>query len=171
MAVLMTDRVMVSEPPELVDELSQKGLGERQGTTLLLAPEEALYLKEKRKEFNIENSKGKSQGYDDLLKTFMKTDKNFGNKYIVFRDLKDRGFVAKTGFKYGSDYRIYSRGDKPGKGHAIWLVQVRPEESKCDFSLVSRSVRLAQNVRKKMIYALLDKEGDISYYKFEWFKP
>ena len=41
--------------------------------------------------------------------------KNYA-KYIVFRDLKDRGFVIKTGFKYGSEFRLYNRGGGPGQG-------------------------------------------------------
>ncbi len=92
-------------------------------------------------------------------------------KYTVYRDLKDRGFCVKTGFKFGSHYRLYSRGDKPGKGHAIWLVHAVPEEYTVQFQVISRAIRLAQNVRKKMIYAVVDKEGDITYYKFDRITP
>ena len=106
-----------------------------------------------------------------MMKKFTKGDKDFPRKYIVYRDLRSRGFVVKTGFKFGTHYRVYSRGIKPGEGHAIWLVHCVPEEFTCDFHTFSGKIRLAQNVIKKMIYALVGKEGDITYYKIERFKP
>ncbi len=170
MALLADNRVVVTEK-ELADELEQKGYGEKEKNKLLLSPEEALYLKENRKEFTVSSTGRKDLSYEELLKKFSRLDKEFGRKYLVFKDLKDRGFCVRTGFKWGTHYRVYARGDRPGKGHAIWLVHVVPEEYKCSFPELSRAVRLAQNVRKKMIYAVLDKEGDITYYKIERITP
>jgi tRNA-intron endonuclease len=170
MPLLIEDRVLVKEP-ELIAELEQRGYGEKEEEQLLLSPEEALYLKEKKAELEIEDKKGKKLGYKELMKHFNKLDKDFPRKYLVYRDLRDRGFCVKTGFKFGSHFRVYSRGEKPGSGHAIWLVHCLPEEYVCDLSDISRAVRLAQNVRKKMIYAVLDKEGDITYYKIERITP
>lgn len=168
MALLIKERVLVKET-EKIDELEKRGYGERDGGQLLLSPEEALYLIEK-KELDVDSGK-KNIGYEELMKKFTKLDKDFGRKYLVFRDLKNRGFCVKTGFKFGSHYRVYARGEKPGSGHAIWLIHCIPEEFVCDLSDISRAVRLAQNVRKKMIYAVLDKEGDITYYKIERMTP
>jgi tRNA-intron endonuclease len=170
MALLAKERVLVKEP-DLMEDFEKRGYGERDGSHVLLSPEEALYLKDKEEGLEIENEKGKKLGYKELMKYFTKLDKDFPRKYLVFRDLKNRGFCVKTGFKFGSHYRVYARGEKPGSGHAIWLVHCIPEEFVCDFSDVSRAVRLAQNVRKKMIYAVLDKEGDITYYKIERMTP
>jgi len=169
MAILARERVLVREP-EQIEELEKRGYGERDGSHVLLSPEEALYLAEKG-ELKVEGERGKALGYNELMKHFSKLDKDFPRKYLVFRDLKNRGFCVKTGFKFGSHYRVYARGEKPGTGHAVWLVHCIPEEFVCDFSDVSRAVRLAQNVRKKMIYAVLDKEGDITYYKIERMTP
>ncbi len=170
MAVLVDGRVIVTDP-ELAEELEQKGYGEKEKDKLILSPEEALYLVEKRKNFSVQDEKGKELSFEQLLKKLSRLDKEFGRKYLVFKDLRDRGFCVRTGFKWGTHYRVYARGDRPGKGHAIWLVHVVPEEYKCSFPELSRAVRLAQNVRKKMIYAVLDKEGDITYYKIERITP
>jgi len=170
MPILIDERILVTEQ-ELVDELDTKGYGERNGKQLMLSPEEALYLNEKRAAFPVETKTGKNIDYKGLWKHFMKIDPEFSRKYLVYRDLRDRGYCVKTGFKFGSHYRIYARGEKPGKGHAIWLVQCIPEDYVCEFPKISGAVRLAQNVRKKMIYAVVDKEGDIGYYKMEWMTP
>jgi tRNA-intron endonuclease len=169
MAILAKERVLVREPDQMED-LEKRGYGERDGSHVLLSPEEALYLNEKQ-ELKVESEREKALGYKELMKHFTKFDKDFPRKYLVFRDLKNRGFCVKTGFKFGSHYRVYARGEKPGSGHAVWLIHCIPEEFVCDFSDISRAVRLAQNVRKKMIYAVLDKEGDITYYKIERMTP
>jgi len=168
MALLVKERVVIEDSAQM-DELEKRGFGERDGN-MLLAPEEALYLKEKDG-IEIEDERGKKLNFNSLMKHFTRLDKEFPRKFFVFRDLKNRGFVVKTGFKFGSHYRVYARGEKPGSGHAVWLVHCIPEEFICDFSDISRAVRLAQNVRKKMIYAVLDKEGDITYYKIERMTP
>lgn len=170
MPQLFGERIIVTEK-EAVEELEKRGYGEREGETLLLSPEEALYMVEKKLEFPIKSDKGRKMSYEALMKHFQKKDKEFPMKYLVYRDIRDRGFVIKTGFKFGSHFRVYSRGDKPGKGHAIWLVHCVPEEYTAEFPVISRAVRLAQNVRKKMIYAVVDKEGDITYYKIERITP
>lgn len=168
--ILAKERAIVREA-DLIEEIAIKGYGEKEKNQLVLGPEEALYLKDKKPEIEIQDEKGKKLKFEELMKHFTKIDKEFPCKYLVYKDLRDRGFCVRTGFKYGSHFRVYARGDKPGQGHAVWLVHCLPEEYVCDFSDVSRAVRLAQNVRKKMIYALYDKEGDITYYKFERITP
>ena len=170
MALLVKERVLITDA-DLLSDLINRGYGEKEGKQLLLSPEEALYMNEKKKEFPVLDGRGHELTYEELWKKFIKLDKEFTMKYVVYRDLKDRGFCVKTGFKFGSHYRIYSRGDKPGKGHAIWLVHAVPEEYIAQFQVISRAIRLAQNVRKKMIYAVVDKDGDITYYKFERITP
>ncbi len=168
---LLTEERIHTQDPELIQELKEKGYGEEKEENLILSPEETLYLKEKRKEFPVKNEEGKNLTQQELRKTFTEIDEEFPRKYPVFKDLRDRGFCVKTGFKFGSHYRVYERGEKPGTGHAKWLVQSIPEEYTFTLQEVSKSVRLAQNVRKKMIYAVLDKEGDITYYKINRITP
>ena len=169
-ALLIKGHVLVRDP-EMIEDLDKRGYGEKDADQLLLSPEEAMYLNEKRAEFPIEDYTGKKLTYRQLMGRFTRTDKEFSRKYLVFRDLRNRGYCVKTGFKFGSDYRLYARGDRPGRGHAMWLVHCVPENTTFGFSNLSRSVRLAQNVRKKMIYAVLDKEGDITYYKIDRITP
>ncbi len=169
MATISKGRVWVTDEKE-AKELSSRGFGEEKDGKLFLSPEESTFLKEKRKSFLISSGK-KDLDFDGLMKEFGKIDKEFSRKYIVYRDLRNRGYVVKTGFKFGTHYRIYGRGVRPGEGHAIWLVHVVPEEFKCDFHTFSGKVRLAQNVRKKMVYAVVDKEGDITFYRIERFSP
>ena len=108
MALLAANKVLVEEK-KVKDQLIQKGFGERDNSRLVLDLREALFLLEKDK-IEIEDSNGEKVSFEELLKQAEKREKNFYNKFIVFRDVRDRGYVIKTGFKFGFDFRVYPRG-------------------------------------------------------------
>ena len=89
---------------------------------------------------------------------------NFYSKYIVYKDLRSRGLLVRTGFKFGTDFRVYERGDTLSKGHSRYLVHVIPEEYTCSFPELARAIRLAKGVHKDIIFAIVDEEGDVTYY-------
>jgi len=128
---------------------------------------EALYLMEKGKlEVNIDSD-------DVTIKKLIKLIRGQGSfpNYIVFKDLRNRGYIVKTGFKYGSEFRLYERGKSPGDGHSNYLVKVASENSKFMMSDLSSYVRVAHGVNKKLLFAVVDDENDITYYNVEWTRP
>ncbi|MDS0257201.1 tRNA-intron lyase [Thermoplasmatales archaeon AK] len=66
----------------------------------------------------------------------------------VYNDLVRRGFVVKTGFKYGCNFRAYAG---PSSEHAEFLVHVLTGSDQ--WYKISRAVRVAHGVRKKMLFA------------------
>ena len=92
-------------------------------------------------------------------------------KYLVFRDLKDRGFVIKTGFKFGSEFRLYNRGGGPGEGHSEYLVKIIFENYDINVLDFSSYVRVSHGVNKKLLLAIVDDDFDITYYNVEWTRP
>ena len=128
---------------------------------------EALYLLEKGKlEVNIDSN---DVTIDKLIK-LIRGQGSFTN-YIVFKDLRNRGYIVKTGFKYGSEFRLYERGKSPGDGHSNYLVKVASENSKFMMADLSSYVRVAHGVNKKLLFAVVDDENDITYYNVEWTRP
>lgn len=77
----------------------------------------------------------------------------------VFNDLISRDFIVKTGFKYGANFRIYAGTIEE---HADYLVHVL--ESREQWYKISRAVRVAQGVRKEMVFSSLV-EGIPKYIK------
>ena len=65
----------------------------------------------------------------------------------VFADMVSRGCIVKTGFKYGSNFRVYSRSIED---HAEMLLSVFDTD---EWFKISRAVRVAHAVRKKMVFA------------------
>jgi len=142
--------------------LRQKGFGEDAGARQDLSLIEALFLVETK---NIGVSDGEKElDFDDLLKLGSKAEENFYAKYIVYKDLRSRGLLVRTGLKFGTDFRVYERGSTLSTGHSRYLVHVIPEEHTCSFPELSRAVRLAKGVHKDIIFAIVDEECDVIYY-------
>lgn len=159
--ILSGSKVVVGDS-ETKSQLKERGFGEPEGKRIVVSLIESLFLVEGGK-FDVMDG-NKKMTFEDLLKLGSKHEKELYNKYLVYKDLRERGLLVRTGLKFGSDFRIYERGQSVGKGHSNYLVHVVPEEYSCSFPEMARSIRLAENVNKKMIYAIVDEEGDVSYY-------
>ena len=159
--ILSGTKVLVGDS-DLKSQLKEKGFGELENKALVLSIIEAAYLLETEK---MEVVKGdESLSFDELVKLGGQKEDEFYNKYLVYKDLRERGLVVRTGLKFGTDFRLYDRGEVVGKGHSKYLVHVVPEEYTCSFPEMARALRLAKNVNKDMIYAIVDEECDVTYY-------
>lgn len=161
---LAEDRIIVDDEPTIT-RLEQKGYGKRIDKKLELSLIEGLFLLERK---TIKLGNRKAADLKDLLSREKRKD--FLRRYRVYQDLRERGYVVKTGFKYGAHFRVYERGEYATE-HSKFLVYVVPENYTFSFPEVSRAVRLAHGVKKTMIFAAVDDEGDITYYTVERITP
>jgi len=90
----------------------------------------------------------------------------FEEKYIIYKDLREKGYIPRPGLKFGADFVIYKKG--PGLEHSLFMVHVLPHDSEITAIDMVRAGRLATSVRKKYVIA---NPLTCSYYFFEWFKP
>ena len=154
-----------SKRPISLHEKSKFGRIEADSLNLSLI--EACYLLEKGRLDIYEDDVECSVGYIiDILK-----ERDVYGKYIVYRDLKDRGFVIKTGFKYGAEFRLYNRGRAPGEGHSDYLVKVIFENYEINALDFASYIRVAHGVNKKFLLVIVDDDFDITYYNIEWTRP
>src|SRR3989338_329613 len=115
--------------------------------------------------------------FQDLYNHSVALDKRFPERYRVYEDLRERGLLVRTGFKFGCDFRVYERGvqlkkgPKSAKEHTKWIVFAVPEDYTMSFQELSRAVRLAHNIRARMLWAIVDNEGDCTYYIVQRMKP
>ena len=121
--------------------------------------------------------KGSPMEFDVLYKHACSLDSRMPERYRVYEDLRERGLLVRTGFKFGCDFRVYERGvqlkkgPKSAKEHTKWIVFSVSEDYNCSFQELSRAVRLAHNIRAKMLWAVVDNEGDCTYYQVLRHKP
>ena len=130
---------------------------------------ETLFLLEKNK---IEVfSRNKKIPEKELINKFKRIDKKIQIKYPVFKDLREKGYVMKTALKFGADFRVYDKGVKPGKKHAKWIVFADHESKRLTWPEFSAKNRVAHSTKKNLLLAIVDEEGDITYYEVKWVKP
>lgn len=162
--ILSGTKVIVGDN-NLRNILKERGFGEETGKRHELSLIEALYLSENDKIQVIEGKK--ILDYDDLIKAGNKVEKDFYAKYKVYADLRNRGLLVRTGFKFGADFRVYERGGNVKTSHSKYLVYVVPEEYTCSLPELAGKMRMSQTVNKTMIFAVVDGEGDVTYYQID----
>ncbi len=130
---------------------------------------ETLFLVEKKK-MDVFSGR-KKISLKELMKKIQRADKRIYVKYPVFRDLREKGYIVKTALKFGADFRVYEKGAKPGKKHAKWIVFADHESKRLTWHEFSAKNRVAHSTRKNLLLAIVDEEGDISYYEVRWIRP
>jgi tRNA-intron endonuclease, archaea type len=130
---------------------------------------EALYLFEKGKMEIFSNKKKLSK--KELIEKLMRIDKKIQIKYPVFKDLREKGYTVKTALKFGADFRVYDKGAKVGEEHAKWIVFTDHESKRLTWHEFSAKNRVAHSTKKNLLLAIVDEEGDVSYYEVKWIKP
>ncbi len=147
----------------------KSNFGERIGEKIQYSLSEAFYLLEEGK-LEISNNK-KNLSKSEVLEKFQKIDKKFFIKYVVFKDLRRKGYVLKTALKFGADFRIYEKGAKPGKAHSRWILYSDQETNKIKWQDFAAKTRIANSTKKNLLIAIVDDEEKVTYYEIKWLKP
>jgi tRNA-intron endonuclease, archaea type len=156
---LKNDRVILG--PEALQDLFEQGyFGRPKGKGLELSLVEAAYLLDRSR------IKISSDGNDLEFKAFFQAasslEKGFEFRYVVYKDLRERGYYVQPG---RPDFRVYPRGGHPGKSPAEFYVLVISERMPLPLQEVIEPVRVAGQMRKKLMLAIVDEESDITFYE------
>ncbi len=135
-----------------------KGHGRKRGRLEL---EEAAGLLETDK-IEIKDEEGKEIKPEEFLKRALAISPEFGLRYLVYNDLKERGYVVQPG---GVDFWLYPRGVKPGEKPARYFIRILSESDSISLKELVDLLILARNMRKEPIIAVVDEESDITYYE------
>ena len=151
---------------EDADRLSQQGFyGTRiDGNRLELEPVELLHLIE-RKRVVVTTPSGEHISSDYIVNNLLTDDPDLWIRYLVFRDLRSRGYAVRKGFGNGIGFRVYARGDRPGTANAKELVYVLKEGVPISLSDLDLVTKTAAGSRKDLIFALVDQNGEVNFYK------
>lgn len=143
--------------------------GEKTNQKITYTKQEAMYLAETNK-IQIFDMKNKEISKDELIIKFEKLDKKFNIKYLVFKDLREKGLIPKTALKFGTEYRVYDKKNKSSDNHAKWILSIHTENEKLSWHNFSAKNRIANSTNKKLLIAVLDEENNVSYYESSWLK-
>ncbi len=157
------DGAVVVEQSDRFGELEEAGYGDRQGKAIKLKDFEALYLVYAKK-MVVHDHKGAEVSFEALAKADQAKVKDSWTKFIIYRDLRSRGYVVKDGFGFGTDLRVYERGDFPAKA-AKFVIFALDEGTEKSLGDLRDSVKQIVKMGKEAIVAVIERRGEVIYYR------
>ena len=175
--LLKEDKVIISDVEGIEEFYKNSYIGNLDksddGTEILvLDPTEVLLLCERRRVLLWEdNDKTKNQyDFEKLLEYFTVYDDRLWQKYIIYMDLRKRGYIVRTGYGDGIDFRVYKRGADFENESAKFLIYPVFEGAPIELRDLDRISRVAMGSRKDLIVATVDRLSKPIYYSVKKFQ-
>jgi tRNA-intron endonuclease, archaea type len=154
--------VIVVESVKQQDQLRSRGYGEKIKDMYILESYEALFLLYYNR---LVLKKQKSiLDFSTFLQTLLKIDLSIFTKFLIFRDLRTRGYIPKEGFGFGNDFRVYERGEYSRKA-AKYVIFGINEGLSVKANILFENIRSIEKMGKEAIIAVIERRGEIIYYK------
>ncbi len=139
---------------------------------LILEPIEVLLLIERRRILLWEdNDKNKSLlDFESLLTYFTQYSERVWQNYVIYMDLRKRGYIVRTGYGEGIEFRVYKRGADFEKDSAKFLIYPVFEGNPIELRDLDKISRVAMSSRKDLIVATVDRLSKPIYYSVKKFQ-
>jgi tRNA-intron endonuclease, archaea type len=160
-AKLINEKTIVINP-KMQNILTERGFGESEKDTLILNSFETLYLLYNDK-LELKNI-NKSIAFDELIQKYIQKNNDILTQFLLYRDLRTKGYVAKDGFGFGSDFRVYERGTY-GLKDAKFLIFTFNEGTQQKIGKLYKNIDEITKMGKEPIIAVIERRGEIIYYK------
>ena len=159
-AFFQAGQVVFPSASELM-EIRERGFGDLRGKKLVLSPHEAFYLLEKGR-ITVANKKGEKITFEELVKSLSDRKAEIWVKYLVYRDLRDRGYIVRE--CPGFDFEIH------GKGPMRRYLSIVYEGGEADLGTLRKLLRRSTREKKELVLAVVDRRTDIVYYSLEFLR-
>ena len=160
-AKLIDEKIIVINP-KMQNILTERGFGEPEKDTLVLDSFEALYLLYNNK---LELKKvNKTIVFDELIQQYIQKNDDILTRFLLYRDLRTKGYVVKDGFGFGSDFRVYERGNY-GLKDAKFIIFAFNEGTQQKLGKLYKNIEEITKMGKEPIIAVIERRGEIIYYK------
>jgi tRNA-intron endonuclease len=147
--------------------------GDLNNEELILIPEEASLLIERgRISIYVDQTFSEEISLGKYISKVSEGNPEFWVKYLVYKDLRSRGYVVRAGYGGGRlvPFRKYPRGARPNKSHSDTFIYPFAEGSSIEPHEFDLMVSQAQSNRKSLLLGIVDRSGDVTYYKASEFK-
>ena len=136
-----------------------------QDGTLSLSPVETMFLLERNRiELLYEKDGAQIDLYQYLQRSFA-SQPELWTHYLVYRDLRSRGYIVKEGLSEEIPFRVYPRGSEVGKDTSKYLIYIVKEGVPIELTKLDKATTTARGVGKKLILAVLNRQGEATYYQ------
>ena len=138
-------------------ELRDRGFGDLKNGKLFLSSYESFYLVEKQKIQVFSKSTERELELKGLVRKFSVGKPEIWIKYLVYRDLRDRGYIVRESTKT-FDFDIY------GKGPLRRLISIIYEGGEASLRKLGKLLQYSDREKKELILAVVDRRTDVVYY-------
>lgn len=167
--LLAHDRLLLFDPPAVEELGKELAYGSRVGHRLELSLIEGDYLQGTGQLDVTDGRSGRRMPTDQFVRRVSRLDPDFAERRAAYRDLRGRGLVVKTGFKYGAHFRAYPRS--PDRSHARYLIHAVPDAHVAAWPAIAGAIRVAQGVRKEFLLAGVRADATVRYLSLERIRP
>ena len=175
--IVEKDKVIISDSNGIEDFYMNSYIGtleeDKKGNeVLILEPIESLLLCERHRILIWEDNDTNKDQYDfeSLLTHLTQFDERLWQKYIIYMDLRKRGYLVRTGYGDGIDFRVYKRGANFEKDAAKFLIYPVFEGDPIELKDLDKISRVAMSSRKDLIVATVDRLSKAIYYSVKKFQ-
>jgi len=145
------------------DSLYNDGYGSRYKQIIKLEPYEVLYLIEKERVTVIDEKNQKLLNFQEILSIYSQHDLLIWIRYVIYRDLRSRGFVIKSEKKLGDCFLVYERGTYGKKVPNYYLYTVYEGASETIEHLKNVLIETEKSGMNLKL-AVFDRRSEIVYY-------
>lgn len=166
--LLVRDRIFVFNPLEAKSIYENGFFGKMMENVLQLSLIEGCHLM-RLNALSVHNvNDERLMTPDELVEFGEGLQDEFRLRLKAFMDLRSKGMLVKTGFKYGTHFRVYEKS--PDESHARFLIHAVESTHLTMWPEISRAVRLAHGVKKEILFARIYDER-IQYLNFRRTRP
>lgn len=164
----LTKKGVIIDDKKAQEELKKRGYGEELNDKLLLKDYEAIFLLYSGKLRVLKDNKEMS--VNELVDFSISKDASILTRFLIYRDLRSRGYVVREGFGFGVDFRTYDRGEYGSKS-ARYVICGLNEGTKTPIKELSEIVSQIGRMGKEAVLAVIERRGEVIYYKIQGWKP
>ena len=175
--IIKEDKIIVSDKRGIEEFYKPSYIGTIEQDTqeqdiLVFDAMEVLLLIERHRILVWEDNDKSKQLYDfeGLLTYFTKFDNRLWHKYIIYMDLRKRGYIVRMGYGNGIEFRVFKRGADFEKDTAQFLIFPVFEGNPIELRDLDKISRVALSSRKDLIVATVDRLSKPIYYSVKKFQ-
>ncbi len=143
------------------------GYGISMNDYLILHAVEALYLIESKKAIVFDKNR-KEIDFEYICKMIGKENEFIWQLYLVYKDVRDRGYNIRVNVKQDlTPFEIYERGKNPLQHDSFAILFIAESGKELPLNRLSEALEIAKRHQKKLVVALIDELGDLTYYQVD----
>lgn len=174
--ILEKDKVIINNEDAIEEFYKGSYIGtteERDGEEVLVLLDIETLLLHERNRIRVwkDNDQEKELlDFEGLLTYFTQFNKDLWQHYVIYMDLRRRGYIVRSGYGDGILFRVYKRGADFTEEGAKYLIYPVFEGSPIELRDLDKNSRVALNSRKELIIATVDRLSRPIYYNVKKFE-